>query len=186
MRISGNERRNRIIEMLRTTATPLSGSQLANLLGVSRQVIVTDIALLKTSHPDLISTNSGYILMQASSTRRIYKMRHTDEQTEEELTGIVDLGGAILDVFVEHKVYGTIRVPLSISSKRDVQNFLRDMKSGVSTPLKNITQGYHYHTVEARSGAILEEIEAMLRQKGFLIETRNDTVIYSPKSYDEI
>ena len=186
MRISGNERRNKIIEMLRTTAIPLSGSQLSKLLGVSRQVIVTDIALLKTSHPDLISTNSGYILMQASSTRRIYKTRHSDEQTEDELTGIVDLGGAILDVFVEHKVYGTIRVPLSISSKRDVQNFLRDMKSGVSTPLKNITQGYHYHTVEARSVAILDEIEEMLRQKGYLIETRHDTIIYSPKSYDEI
>lgn len=154
MRISGEERRKKILEILSSAKEPISGNDLAKKLGVSRQVIVTDIALLRTTRPDLISTNSGYILMAASLSKKVFKVNHSDEQTEDELTSIVDLGGTILDVFVEHKVYGTISAPLNISSKRDVQRFMDDLRSGVSTPLKNITKGYHYHTIAAKSPEI--------------------------------
>ncbi len=186
MRISGQERREKIIELLKAAESPISGSALAGMLGVSRQVIVTDIALLKKEYADLIATNEGYRLMKSSSLRRIYKVCHDDGQTEEELNGIVDLGGIVLDVFIEHKIYGTMRAPLSISTRRDVKNFLRDMESGVSSPLKNITHGYHYHTVEAKSEEILDEIGEMLTEKGFLIQMQNDSVVYSPKSYDSV
>lgn len=87
------------------------------------------------------------------------------------------------DVYVDHRIYGTIRKPLDITSKRDVEHFMTDMLSGVSTPLKNITDGYHYHTVEARSESILDEIEKMLQNKGYLIESLDTAVIYEPKSY---
>ncbi|WP_035798663.1 transcription repressor NadR [Butyrivibrio sp. NC3005] len=186
MRISGEERRNRIIELLAQADSPISGSQLSKKLSVSRQVIVTDIALLKATRPDLVSTSSGYILMHASNTRRVYKVRHTDLQIEDELTTIVDLGGSVQNVYVEHKVYGTITAPLQISSKRDIQNYLKDMKSGVSSPLSSLTDGYHYHTIEARSERILDEIEDALREKGYLIETRKAPVIYEPKNYSNI
>ncbi len=183
---NGQERRNKIIELLSKSDAPLSGSKLATTLGVSRQVIVQDIALLRSLKPDLISTNSGYILMRSSGRRRIFKLNHTDDQIEDELIGITDLGGTILDVFVEHKVYGTISAPLNISSKRDAQNYFSDMKSSVSTPLKNITNGYHYHTVQARSEAILDEIEQFLKDRGYLIETLSATTIYTPKSYNNV
>ncbi|MCR5100034.1 MAG: transcription repressor NadR [Butyrivibrio sp.] len=184
--MSGEERRNRILEILSSSKEPVSGNGLSKLLGVSRQVIVTDIALLRTTRPDLISTNAGYMLMNASLSKRVFKVNHTDDETEDELTSIVDLGGTILDVFVEHKVYGTISAPLNISSKRDVQRFMDDLRSGVSTPLKNITQGYHYHTIAAKNPEVLDEIENTLREKGFLIEILDSTTIYMPKSYNEV
>ena len=183
MRLRTDERRNKIIETLKNAKESISGTQLAELFNVSRQVIVTDIAILKTSHPEIMSTNSGYVIMGVSNITRIFKVKHTDEQTEDELTCITDLGGTVLNVYVEHKVYGTISAPLNISSKRDVLNFMNDLKSGVSTPLKNITYGYHYHTVEARSEAILDEIEHALKNKGYLIEALQTTPIYQAKNY---
>ena len=183
MRSGGETRRNRILELLAASAEPVSGSQLAQKFEVSRQVIVQDIALLKATHPALLSTSSGYVLMGASEKRRVYKVKHTDEQTEDELTCIVDAGGTLLDVYVEHKVYGSIRAPLNIKSRLDVQNFMADMRSGVSTPLKNITFGYHYHTIEARSVAVLDAIELQLKERGYLIETQDAPVIYEAKKY---
>lgn len=185
-RLKGEERRNKIIEILSSQAEPVSGGDLAAELGVSRQVIVTDIALLRTKFPNLVGTVNGYVMSNSYVNRRIFKVIHNDEQTEEELTGIVDLGGTVLDVFVEHKVYGTIRAPLDISSRRDVSNFLKDLKSGVSTLLKNVTHGYHYHTVEAHSPQIIDEIEEMLKSKGFLIESMNSHNVWSPKTYKGI
>jgi len=186
MRLTKTERQNKIIEILANSTTPISGSELAKILGVSRQVIVTDISMLKVSRPDVVSTNSGYILMHASTTRRVYKVKHNEDEIEDELTTIVDLGGNVQNVYVEHKVYGTITAPLQISSKRDIHNYLKDMYSGVSSPLSSITNGYHYHLVEARSEAILDEIEEALKKKGYLIETRKAPVIYEPKNYSTI
>ena len=90
-----------------------------------------------------------------------------------------------MDVYVDHRIYGTIRKPLDISSKRDVDHFMQDLLSGVSSPLKNITNGYHFHTVEARSESILEEIEKMLQEKGYLVESLDAAVIYEPKNYSK-
>ena len=180
------ERRNRILELLENSKEPLSGSYLAETFHVSRQVIVTDIAILRSEHPDLMATSKGYIMLHADSCRRVFKVLHTNEQTEDELLSIVELGGRVLDVYVDHRIYGTIRKPLGISSAREVGHFLRDLESGVSTPLMNITHGYHFHTVEARSEKILDEIEEMLRDKGYLIESLAGSVIYEPKNYSRI
>ncbi len=185
MAIRGEERRAKIIEILTNATSAVKGSELAEKFGVSRQVIVNDISILRASHPDLMAVKAGYLLLKNAENRRVFKVKHTDEETEDELTLIVNLGGTVLDVFVEHKVYGTISAPLNIASVRDVKNFIADMKSGVSTPLKNITHGYHYHTVKARSEAILNEIEATLKEKGYLIEVLSKTNIYTPKDYSE-
>ena len=184
-KLKAEERRNRIWEVLEESREPLSGSFLAEKFNVSRQVIVNDIALLRTRHPDLMSTGRGYITLRADSCRCVFKVIHTDEQTEDELNSIIELGGKVLDIYVDHRVYGTIRKPLDISSRRDVDNFLYDMQSGVSTPLKNITDGYHFHTVEARSESVLKEIEEMLDARGYLIEKLDAPVIYEPKSYSK-
>jgi transcriptional regulator of NAD metabolism len=185
-KLKGEERRNRIIEKLSRSKTPISGSQLAGEFGVSRQVIVTDIALLREKNPQLMSTSSGYIMLQEDANHRIFKVSHSDEETRDELMGIVDLGGTVIDIFVEHKAYGTIRAPLNISSKRDVENFIEDIRSGASSLLKNVTEGYHYHTVGARSAEILDEIEEMLRRRGYLIEVAEAATIYEPKRYNRI
>ena len=168
--MTGAERRTYIIEQIQSCKTPVSGTALANKCEVSRQVIVQDIALLRTAGYDIISTNRGYILNVPDTVSRVFKVQHTDEQLEVELNLIVDLGGIVKNVFVNHKVYGKLEAELNIRSRKMVKAFLEDIESGVSTPLKNVTSGYHYHKVEADTKETLDEIEEMLREKGFLVK----------------
>lgn len=163
------ERRKEIIQTFRSGSLPVSGGTLAEMFGVSRQIIVQDIALLRAQGYDIISTNRGYLLKMPARVSRVFHIHHTDEQIEEELNSIVDLGGSIKDVFVIHKVYGTIRGDLGISSRRQVNAFLNQLETGQSSPLKKITKDAHFHTVEADSAEILDEIERELEARGFLL-----------------
>ena len=98
----------------------------------------------------------------------MFKSLHSDEETAEELTICVDLGGCVEDVFVYHRAYGVIRADLNINSRLDVQKFLEGVSSGKSSLLKNTTSGYHYHTVTAPSEEILDLIQEALMRRGFL------------------
>ena len=167
--MTGRERRKDILNRINGAEHPLPAAKLAGFYGVSRQVIVQDIALIRAEGHDIISTNRGYILSEASSVSRIFKVRHTDEQLEEELYSIVDLGGTVRNVMVNHKVYGQMEAPLNITSRRKAAEFIADIRSGKSSPLKNITSDYHYHTVDADSEETLDMIEEMLAEKGFLV-----------------
>ena len=135
-----------------------------------------DIALIRAAGYEIISTNRGYILSEPCTVSRTFKVRHTDSQLEEELCSIVDLGGCVKNVMVNHKVYGHMEAELNITSRRKAAEFIRDIKSGKSSPLKNITSDYHYHVVEADSEETLDLIEDMLRKKGFLIEQADRNV----------
>ena len=140
-------RRKALIEFLLSEKNPVSGDKLAEKYGVSRQIIVQDISALKTSGYEIISTNRGYIVQGTPLSTRVFKVRHTSAQTEEELKLIVSLGGTVVDVFVWHKVYGKMEAPLNISSELHVRQFIEGVRSGKSTELMSITDGYHYHTV---------------------------------------
>ena len=168
--MTGSDRRQEILKNIKESDRPVSGSKLAKDYDVSRQVIVQDIALLRASGYDIISTNRGYVLEGQTCAERVFKVRHTDEQLETELCTIVDLGGQVKNVMVNHKVYGHIEAELGIISRRKVKEFLADIESGKSTPLKNITSDYHYHTVTADSEETLDLIEEELRKLGFLVE----------------
>lgn len=168
--MTGSDRRQEILKNIKESDRPVSGSKLAKDYDVSRQVIVQDIALLRASGYDIISTNRGYVLEGQTCAERVFKVRHTDEQLETELCTIVDLGGQVKNVMVNHKVYGHIEAELGITSRRKVKEFLEDIESGKSTPLKNITSDYHYHTVTADSEETLGMIEDELRKLGFLVE----------------
>lgn len=171
--MTGTERREAIISKMQEDSAPLSGTKLASMYGVSRQVIVQDIALIRAAGYDVISTNRGYILNASAKmekVERVFKVNHTDEQMEEELCNIVDLGGCIVNTMINHKVYGHLEAPLNIRSRRNVAEFMKDIHSGKSSPLKNVTSGYHYHTITADSEETLELIEQMLREKQILVE----------------
>ncbi len=172
--MSGEERRTHILQYLSHTKYPVSGNKLAREFGVSRQVIVQDIARLRSAHVPILSTNRGYIVPASSSSgcKRIFKCRHTDEQAEDELNSIVDQGGVVLDVFVNHKTYGRLQADMHIRCRRDVKEYLGRIHSGKSSLLKNITSDYHYHTVSADSDEILDEIEAELGKRGILIKKK--------------
>ena len=168
--MTGPERRTAIINQIKTSSAPVPGKALAAQYEVSRQVIVQDIALIRAAGHDIISTNRGYILHESHLVERIFKVKHTDDQVEDELYTIVDLGGRVRNVMVNHRVYGHIEAELNISSRRQVENFMEDIRNGKSSPLKNITSDYHYHKVEAESEEILDMIQDMLKRRGFLIE----------------
>lgn len=168
--VNGTERRKRIITLLKSSAVPYSGTSLGRELSVSRQVVVQDIALLRTEGHKILATARGYMLDAEIKTERIFKVYHTNEQTEQELNIIVDLGGSVDTVMVNHKVYGKVEAELGIKNRRDVRKFLENLESGKSVPLMNITSGYHFHRVSAESEQVLDEIEQALRNQNFLAE----------------
>ncbi|MBE6667568.1 MAG: transcription repressor NadR [Ruminococcaceae bacterium] len=162
------ERRKAIINALITEQKPISGGRFSKELGVSRQIIVQDVSILKAEGYDIISTHYGYLLHSTPLCERVFKLHHTTENTEEELNTIVDLGGTVVDVFVWHKVYGKISASLNIFSRLHVKQFIEGVRTGKSTELMNVTGGYHYHTVRAESSDILDLIEKALTEKGFI------------------
>ena len=117
--MEGNQRREKIVQRIFESESPISGKRLAQEFQVSRQVIVQDIALLRANQVQIVSTHRGYVLPRVSSenvsVRRNVQVYHTDEQTRDELETIVDFGGNVIDVSVEHDVYGPFRAELSIS-----------------------------------------------------------------------
>ena len=169
--MDGENRRKTLLDLLAAAEEPLSGSALAKKLGVSRQVIVQDIALLRATNRDILSTARGYLLYTPHSTRRnrCFMVSHTTEQIADELNTIVDLGGKVLDVIVTHPIYGSITVNLIISSRRDVQEFVHKIETKQTKPLKELTDDIHYHTVEAESEEVLDSIEKALAEKKYLL-----------------
>jgi len=165
--MKGEVRRKKISERLSLAEKPVSASVLADEFGVSRQIIVKDIATLRAEGVPVVSHSRGYTLENNKPTK-VMKVIHSDEDVEKELKLIVDLGGRVLDVFVYHKFYNKVRAKMDIKTRLDVDNFLKDIRSGKSSLLKNVTSGYHYHTIEAESVQTLKLIEDKLWEAGFL------------------
>jgi len=166
--MKADERRKAIANMLTTEQKAVSGAALSAEFGVSRQIIVQDINMLRKSGYDILSTHSGYVIQKTPLKERVFKLHHTTDQTEDELNLIVNLGGTVVDVFVWHKVYGKVVAPLNISSPNHVKQFIEGVRSGKSTELMNITGGYHYHTVRAESEEALYNIFRSLEAKHFI------------------
>lgn len=173
MALSGQERREQILKILKSSDRPVAGTDLAKQLDVSRQVIVQDMALIRANGVDIIATNRGYVIHDVKSASRVFKVIHTDEQVEEELNLFVDLGGKVEDVFVYHKVYGVIKVYMNIKSRRDVRAYMEGISGGKSTNLMNLTSNYHYHTIVAEDEQTLDTIQEELVQKGFLAKLQD-------------
>ena len=161
-----DKRRRELLETIRASRKPLSGALLAGKCEVSRQVIVQDIAALREEGYGIISTNRGYLLQ----VQRVFQVCHSDQQIEDELKLIVDLGGIVVDVFVRHEVYGRIWAELNVNSPRRAETFCREIREGKSSPLKNITSGVHFHTVSAASEETLDQNRQALAERGYLIE----------------
>lgn len=165
-----NQRRKEIINLLLASKNPISGGELSKSFNVSRQIIVQDITILKGLGYEIISTHNGYVLQKSPLVERVFKLKHSTDQTEDELNTIIDLGGTVVDVFVWHKVYGKISATLNIFSRLHIKQFLEGVRTGKSTELMNITGGYHYHTVRAESEEVLDKIEKTLLSKQYIVD----------------
>ena len=166
---AAEKRRKEIVTLLLSSKEPISGGQLAERFGKSRQIIVQDITLLKGLGYDIISTHYGYLLQKSPLVERVFKVKHSTEQTEDELNTVVDLGGTVVDVFVWHKVYGKISAQLNIFSRHNIKQFIEGVRTGKSIELMNVTGGYHYHTVRADSEEIMDRIAEALTSKGYVV-----------------
>ena len=166
--MDGQARRKKIIDIVRKSDKPVSGTFLANELNVSRQVVVTDVALIRANGVNIISTNRGYIINNSDSRcKRIIKSRHTDEQILDELFTIVDNGGCAENIIINHRYYNRLEAPLNVSSRREAKVFMEAIVSGKSKSLSSATSGYHYHVISADDEATLDIIENELKAKGY-------------------
>ncbi len=166
--MNASQRREKILSYIKQSPNAVSGGMLSEKFGVSRQIIVSDIAYLKDMGNDIIPTNKGYIFNRPIA-QRVVKVVHTDDEIEDELSSIVDMGAKIINVFVWHKIYGKIEVPLNVATTMDVKEYMQGLRTGRSGPLKRVTSEYHYHTLEAENEIILDSVEKMLSQKGYLV-----------------
>lgn len=169
----GEERRRQIVGLLKGSDRPITGGELAARLKVSRQVIVQDVAVLRAKGEGIIATPQGYMLLSGGTARPAYAAvlacQHSLEQAEEELTILVDHGVKVVDVAVEHPIYGELRGLLMLESRRDVKDFLTRLAETDAALLSSLTKGVHLHTVEcSRDTALRRAIEA-LKAKGFLL-----------------
>lgn len=168
--MESEERRKEIVRILEKAAGPVTGTELSKRCQVSRQIVVGDVAILRASGCAIISTPRGYQLArpEREGIKRVFVVCHGPEDMRAELEAIVDNGGMIHNVVVEHEVYGYLEGALELRSRRDVDHFIRRMEQSSSEPLSRISGGIHSHLVEANSEADLEAIEKALDSQGFL------------------
>lgn len=171
--MTGEERRYKILQKLQETATPLSGTALAKMFHVSRQIIVQDVALMRAENHGILSTNKGYLLRsektENTQPKRVFYVKHSSDQVLEEFQIVIELGGKILDVAVEHEIYGQIQVDLLIETIEDAVNFYEKLQNCRDNPLNVLTDNCHYHTVTAPSTKLLDLIENELRSRNILL-----------------
>jgi len=162
------ERRNEILNFLQNADEPVAARKLASQFGVSRQVIVQDMAVIRAATPGILSTTRGYVIQQDSSCVREFKVRHESNQTAEEMNLIVDCGGRVKNISISHRVYGRVTAEMDIRSRQDVNEFVQAINSSHSSVLSSATSGYHYHLIEASSQERLDLIGEQLKKAGFL------------------
>lgn len=167
------KRREQILKVLKRSNRPIKGTQLSEKFGVSRQVIVQDIALLRARGEDILATPQGYIIPNSYGENKIVKKivcKHKGyHEIEDEIKTIVDMGGKVIDVIIDHPVYGEIKSPLEISSRMELEEFLNNLVMTNAEPLSSLTEGIHIHTIEVEDERSLVRIKKALREKGYLI-----------------
>jgi transcriptional regulator of NAD metabolism len=170
--INSKERRKYIIELLLKSNEPQKGQQLAEKLGVTRQVIVKDIAILRAEGNEIIATPEGYMISKdtKNGTTRVIAVSHKKDEIYDELKSIIKYGGIVKDVIIEHPLYGEMRGMLMIKTLFDIQSFTDKLNSYNAEPLLRLTKGIHLHTIEAENEEIIKKIIDELDYKGFLIK----------------
>ncbi|WP_207871679.1 hypothetical protein DOK78_000072 [Enterococcus sp. DIV2402] len=169
--MEGTKRRQLILEQLAQSTQPISASRFAKEFGVSRQIIVGDIALLRAAGEEIIATARGYKREKINHAKESkIAVQHNEEQTQEELETIVALGGEVLDVIVEHELYGELVGQLQISSQQDVEIFMKNYKKTNASLLSKLTSGIHLHTIRYKNEEMFEDIKKALAEKGILYQ----------------
>lgn len=165
------ERRQAIRELLQNSKQPVSASALAARFAVSRQIIVGDIALLRAAGAEISATPRGYVILrETAGLVRQVAVQHDAAGMEAELNAMVDQGCTVLDVIVEHPLYGQLTGPLQISNRYEVGQFLSRSRQSEALPLSELTEGIHLHTLSCPDEAAFQRARQALRELGILLE----------------
>lgn len=168
--MNANQRRIEVKARLELAESPVSAASLAALCKVSRQIIVGDVALLRAEGCPITATPRGYLLQKKPEQNRCaLACRHCKEELLDELYAIVDTGCTVLDVIVEHPVYGQMTGILSVASRYDADLFWQKLQQNKAAPLCQLTGDVHLHTIAYPSPAALEQCKKALAQKGYLL-----------------
>ena len=169
--MDAQERRQAIAHILEQATLPVSATALARQFSVSRQIIVGDIALLRAGGADISATPRGYVMPRPQiGLRRTLACRHRGEQMQEELNAIVDQGCTVIDVIVEHPIYGQLTGPLNLSNRYEVSQFIQHCRDEAAAPLSLLTEGIHLHTVHCPDPAAYARVRHALAELDVLLE----------------
>lgn len=170
--MNSKERREYIKNLLiKNNNNTYKGQFLAEQLGVTRQVIVKDIAIIRAEGVNIIATPEGYLIPseETNYVRRVIAVSHGRDDIYNELECIVKFGGVVEDVTVEHSLYGEIRAMLMIKTLIDIEEFTKKFKESSAQPLSSLTKGIHLHTIKADNEEIIDCIIRELKDKNYLI-----------------
>ena len=166
------KRTEQLIKILQRSEHPVTGTELSRKLKVSRQIIVQDVALLRAAGTEILATPQGYVLLKhdgPQAKHAVLAVQHSPDQTETELCILVDNGLKVIDVIVEHPLYGELRGYLMLQCRADVQAFMNRLKVERATLLSALTGGVHLHTVEYEDAVGLEQARTALAQQGLIV-----------------
>lgn len=164
------QRRRSIYQQLSAASAPLSAAALARRFSVTRQVVVGDIALLRAEGHCITATPRGYMIPAETGLRRTIACHHSPEDTQSELFAMVDCGCTVLDVIVEHPVYGQLTAPLALTCRYDVEQFIHRMAESHAQPISALTGGIHLHTLSCPNEEVFAHLKATLSQMGMLYD----------------
>lgn len=171
--MDSEQRREAIIQVLKSKDQPIKGTEFSKMFNVSRQVIVQDIAILRAKGEEIFATAQGYMIVSKATKEKVLKpimCKHKGyEEIEDELKTIIDLGGKVIDVIVDHPIYNEIKIPLMLTSRAEIDEFVNSLNREKAEPLSSLTEGVHIHTIEVPNIKIYERILIELERKGYLI-----------------
>ena len=170
--MNSEQRREKIISMLQISNKPISASGFASEFSVTRQIIVADIALLRASGHPIRAEHKGYVL-EKNENHAILKrivVKHGKNEVQDELYTIVDNGGKIINVIVQHSVYGKIVAELNLSSRYDIDRFIKHIQETDAKPLLLLTEGLHIHTIAVKDEEVFQRILKQLNDLHILVE----------------
>ena len=173
----GEQRRSQILKELQGTSKPISASRFAKNFGVSRQSIVGDVALLRAAGEDIIATARGYKLNAAIEEKGLLAkiaVQHGEDQTQEELETMIAYGVEVIDVIVEHVLYGELVGGLYIATPEQITSFMEKYRSSNSHLLSQLTNGIHLHTIRYQNEASLAKMKEALAAKGILYQDHEE------------
>jgi len=165
-------RREEILRILKTSKDSVSANQFADRFGVTRQIIVSDVALLRANGHPITSSRYGYRLESAAGQGRLESIlcRHSSAQVLDEFYAVVDNGGSVVSVVVEHPIYGEISAELNICSRYDAGEFVRRMRSENAAQLSDLTGGLHIHMIRVPDEDAFLRITEELSRLGILAD----------------